>query len=416
MVLPQPKPPSQLWQEASPESRAFLERIVIAVHRAWQESDHYSPKTAIERLPNATTIWDDRIGSGRFELTWQNQGAGEQIAVRIGANLDGVFYLLGNEAQIHLLTNWLFLGSEQGFPAAMPDADMDRMDVRRHLAFLGDAPSALMWATVNLYECCIFARPDYVALGLDGWGFWSADHVFVPFLDGNSVPTAFADFDALMLAHPGGDVFRRICSSEDVSFDLRGLASYSERNSAGFEIVSDGLRFGSLLAYLHEQEPESIDLLIGQIYAGVRRAAALDYELPPEFVSRPEYTAELPIHYNSHDMARDLILTGQRVERLNWRLREERRVLLARRFDNAGRPRSKAATQARQTDAQKRQRIIETYLKTADLEPHRARSTGRLVLRSLAREIEAKSIFDGHVKSPIGDRQIAKILKRILKK
>jgi len=58
--------------------------------------------------------------------------------------------------------------------------------------------------------------------------------------------------------------------------------------------VSDGLRFGSLLAYLHEQEPESIDLLIGQIYAGVRRAAALDYELPPEFVSRPEYTAESP--------------------------------------------------------------------------------------------------------------------------
>lgn len=219
-----------------------------------------------------------------------------------------------------------------------------------------------------------------------------------------------------MSAHPNGKDFRTICNDGNYSFNLDGIVKYWERNDVDLEIEANGLRFGPLTAYLHEQKPDNIDLLIGQIYAGVRRAAALDYEMPPEFVSWPEYTAELPIHYNSHKMARDLISIGQRVERLNWRLREERRALFARRFDNAGRPRSKAATQARQTDAQKRQKVIETYLKTADLEPHRAQSTGRLVLRSLAREIEAKSIFDGHVKSPIGDRQIAKILKRILKK
>jgi len=45
-VLPRPKPPSQLWREASPEARDFLERIVIAVHRFWQESDHYGEESA----------------------------------------------------------------------------------------------------------------------------------------------------------------------------------------------------------------------------------------------------------------------------------------------------------------------------------------------------------------------------------
>ncbi len=412
MVLPKPKPPSQLWREATPEGRVFLERIVIAVHRAWQESEHYSAKHPIERMPIARTVWDDQIGPGQFKLEWQGQGAGEYIAVRVNTDKDRVFHLLGNQAQIHLLSNWLLLGSEEGFPAEMSDADMDRMDFRRHLGFLENAPSTLMWATVQLYECCTFARPIYVALGLDGWGFWEEGQDFVPFAPGIPVPEPFADFDALMLGHPHGDDFRRICRSRNYSFDLDGIVRHWQHRGYGLEIEADGMRFGPLLAFLQRQERNSIDWVIGQAYEAIQRLALLDYTGLPRTVScAPNH----PLHYDAPDMTKDFVDAGVYVARLAWRLREERLTLHGRRFNSAGRPRIAAANKARQTDAKKRQAIIEEYLKTADLTPHVARSSGRLKRRPLALEIEALNLFDGRVKSPIGHKQIEKIIKRLQK-
>lgn len=191
---------------------------------------------------------------------------------------------------------------------------------------------------------------------------------------------------------------------------------YSAGRDHCLTLINEGWKFGPLLEYLWSQQKGSVERLIGEVYSAILRASQPVYENEPFSIKLPECQRVLSTYYDADHLAGDLLAVGEQIERIEWKMREERRALFARRFDNRGAARTGAANKARFEDSRKRREIIAAILADLDLTTHRAKSSGRVLVRPLARYIASPKPFDGRTKSDIGVAQIEKMIKSLLKK
>lgn len=403
----QNKNPSQLWEEAPNEAHQILNDIVMKLHRMWQQSIHFNPNFESNRLPKAKVRWRSHESADLVEFLWEGEGANEHLVVELDGE-NSAFLLLANENLIRLLNVWLAISDENGILDENFLTKADKLDFRRHLRNFQNHPSAVRWALIELYNFLFEYEPSLAAIGFDDWGFWHAKQP--KFSEINVDNSKFGKLEQFLGDTGLVNAFRNICSGGRYEYSFSGLADYSTASRLSSVWHFEEFRFGTLAEFLVSQPKASTNFLFGETFKALEALLNVEFMTTPYSRDRQIIAVSTFDRYRHTNLAKDMIKIGQNLASLRFRISEERRALLARKFEGQRKSRTVKAVQANQLDKLRREKAILTAVATLQLTDYLTRSSKRLNFSKLARDVTKLAPFRS-TKSGMGTRAIARFLR-----
>ncbi|MDA8586704.1 hypothetical protein N9L47_10635 [Rhodobacteraceae bacterium] len=403
------KKPSQLWDEASDEAYRILNDIVMKLHRMWQQSIHFNPNFKSNRVPKAKVRLNWQENAELVEFIWEGEGADQHLVVELDSR-NPTFFLLANEEMIRLLKVWLAISDETGFAGEDFLARADRLDFRQHLKSFESYPSAIQWALIELYDLLFDSDPTTAAIGFDTWGFWRTDQPkFSQLQEAKIENPEFGTLEQFLTEPDIISPFRSICLSGQYEYSFFGLADFSIETRISLWHFQES-RFGTLTEFLVSQPKHSKEYLFGQTYRALKALLTVEFQ-ETSFSMIPRVIAtRTDKQYGHIDLAKNLIIIGQNLSDLSFRLSEERRALLARKFEGRRKNRTADAVKSNRLDKQRRESAILGAVKNFREADYLTKTSNRLNCAKLARDVAKIDPF-GSTKSGMGTRAITKFLR-----
>lgn len=406
------KPPSLLWAEADEVARTSLIALVIELHRRWQDGPHFVAWSKVNRTPKAAVHWATQEDTTHVTYALAGEGVNEHLVATLDLE-HPAFLLLSNQPLIRLLDVWLSVSSENGFDTDEFLTRADALDFRRHLAPFDAHPAEIRWALVELYQLLFEFDASLAELGSETWGFWLIEESnFEPLAAAAGSNSRFGELDEFLDSINSAAAFGAKCGTGRYDFSFAGWAEYCSQSDNLYALNYKGATFGQLGMYFLNQPRETILFQFGAAFKALNAFESVTFEqgLATSANGAGVIVASRSSYYRINDLARDLIDIGRRLEQLKFRIFEERRAMLARKFERSRKNRTLAATKANKLDRRLREEAILQTITAFDEGDFLTASTERLNFAKLARAVAEVQTFRS-TKSSLGLRGITRVLR-----